>query len=443
VNGRSRPNLAEIHKKTKILCLMTVARAGSKLFHSLLDNHPQVLCFPRTLKFGSFWRDASSLKHQPELLIDKFIERHAHFFSARHWYSINNYDRADQLGADRQEGVQGDTSAFRNIALSLFEGKSPDRRTLFLALHFAYQEVCGRAIPDDPLILYHIHDVGLEDELRACLEDFPESQVLMMVRNPIDSLDAEIKWMRMHCKVSARVLFKYYCAVANDAGNLLNNFPAADIRVLPFEQLHARSREAMERLCSWTGLKWDDSLLVSTMHGKLWWGNGKAPRQGFNPGLKMYDPSASGVLIRNDFDVLCALGGERMGLYGYCEGVPCKEIHRRIGWPNLLLPTATEWELVKLVHNPAYWLWTLRTVYHDLHDPKMLGIDYYSKRELPKGAPLLACRYLATISRLLWRASIFFIIRFYARRVAFCRRLYSREDLRQRLPKLLLAQTLK
>ena len=87
-------------KEVNILCLMTVARSGSKFFHSLVDGHPQVICFPRKFHLCSFWHRVSSEKDNPVAIIEVFIDMYSHFFSGTCWYRVNKYERADQLGPE-------------------------------------------------------------------------------------------------------------------------------------------------------------------------------------------------------------------------------------------------------------------------------------------------------------------------------------------------------
>ena len=62
------PNLLN----SKIIYLTTSARGGSKLFHSLLENHPDIICFPRTFRMSIFLKSLNYELDNCELILEKF-----------------------------------------------------------------------------------------------------------------------------------------------------------------------------------------------------------------------------------------------------------------------------------------------------------------------------------------------------------------------------------
>lgn len=430
----------------KVLCLMTVARSGSKFFHSLVDGHPQVICFPRKLKFCSFWQRVSNKKDNPVAIVDAFIERYPHYFSGACWYKINKYERANQLGPKMNETFSLDIDVFRQKTMSLLKDKEISRATMFLALHFAYCLATKRQIPEEPLIFYHIHDAEHEEELQACVNDFPRTRVLLTTRNPLQSLDSEVGWMKMHNKVSAKTIFKYYRAIVYDVSNLLVRFPDTEIRVLPFEMLHKQSRNILRKFCEWTGIEWDDALLQSTMHGKIWWGNGKNPRNGFNSNWKDYTLTPCRGLKFNDWLVIGALLHKRMKLYGYVDNEDVRCLKRPVSWIRYCLPTATEWEIVKLIFSLSHWFRVVRYVMSDLVDPRLRGYDYYLKHNVMdvhnNSSSMVICmislltRLVRTMILLIWKANPIVAFKTYIERICFYRKMRDSTNL-ARMPKLL------
>ena len=418
---------------------MTVARSGSKFFHSLMDGHPQVICFPRKLKFCSFWRRVSNNRENPIAMIDIFIEMNPHFFSGTCWYKVNKYERADELGPEMNETFSVDIEIFRQKAMSLLKDKEISRATMFLVLHFAYCLATKKQIPEEPLIFYHIHDVALEEELQACVNDFPRTQVLVMTRNPLQSLNSVVKWMEMHNKVSPRTLFGYYSAIVYDASNLLVRFPDIDIKVLVFEQLHKNSRTILERFCEWTGIEWNDVLLQSTMHGKLWWGNGKNPRKGFNPNWKDYTMTQCRGLRLNDWWVIGTLLHERMKRCGYIDNESALKFQQPVPLIRCLLPTASEWEVVKLVFSFSHWFRVMQHVMRDLLDKRLCGYDYYYKRPvrvLSNDSRFVVLRWLTLLIRfgtimilLIRKANPLAVLKIYIKRIWFYRKVKNCDSL--------------
>ena len=119
------------YENIRVVCFMTYLRAGSKLFHSLLDRHPQILCFPRTLRFNNFWQKTAKQSNDIEYIVDFFINANPRFFSGLSWYAFNKYDRADQLGPSMNETFNVDVGAFRKRAVEELRGKSLAEKMFF------------------------------------------------------------------------------------------------------------------------------------------------------------------------------------------------------------------------------------------------------------------------------------------------------------------------
>lgn len=343
----------------KVLCLMTCGRAGSKFFHSLLDNHPQIMCFPRTMRFNNFWASAHR-KDNAEYLVDLFIARHPRFFTGKIWARYAKYDKADQLGVKKNETFLIDINAFRQNALTELNNKNLSRTTLFIALHRAYHITCGREVPENPLILYHIHRIDEIEELRACLTDFPNNTYLIVsARHPIEEMNSIITWKNLHNDLNCGSIFHHQKQIIRGVTHITDNFPKLNIRVLPFEKTQRQQREVMETLVDWLGIRWHDNLMISTMHGKLWWGNAKIPHNKANLKWQTYRPS--GILEKKDWKVIRNLVFNRMKRYGYIGHTEKRKISAKPKFLALLmLPTKPEWALLKYIFSVNYWREALR-----------------------------------------------------------------------------------
>ena len=63
----------------KVLVLVAGGRAGADLFHSLLDEHSQILQFPGILEINKNFLDLINLKNYYENPI-RFIKLYTHFY---------------------------------------------------------------------------------------------------------------------------------------------------------------------------------------------------------------------------------------------------------------------------------------------------------------------------------------------------------------------------
>lgn len=361
----------------RVVYLMTTHRAGSKLFHSFLDGHPQIICFPRVLYFNKFWESVKRYREQPVRVVDLFIKQHPRFFSGKEWYRFNKFDRADQLGPNRDETFKVDEALFRQLALRELENKNIDRKLLFIALHIAYHLSCGRSIQPRSIILCHMHVIDI-CELEECLIDFPDSQFILTDRHPIEGLKSCVKWMDMQNSLSCSAIFFYYQQALNGITILKIKFPNLDIKLLSFELLHIYHKEVMSSLVQWLGIQWHENLMKSTLHGKLWWGNGKVPQYGSNPRWKVYRPS--GFFEKKDWKIFCNFNFDLYHAYGYLT--EAEKEPKLFPFFFLLLPTFLEWEQLKLILSVRYWLRCMRAIKEEITDPRLKHFDYYSKTKV-------------------------------------------------------------
>ena len=337
----------------KIMCVMTYLRGGSKLFHSLLDWHPQVIGFPRTIQFNKFWKNVEHRKNDLEYIVDSFITNYRRFFSGEEWHQHNRYDRADRLGPDMNETFSVDSELFRTNALSRLRNQDITRANVFVALHLAYHEACGRELSSNSIILYHIHDIIEEDTLAQCLSDFPhKTHLIVVTRHPIQGINSGVKWMKLHNNVACQGVFYFHMRQLYGTSRLTERFPGLNIEVVLFEQLHLQHREVMGALVDWMGIEWDESLMQSTMHGKLWWSNGKIALNGTNPEWKIYQPS--GFLEMKDWIVHHDLVPRRMERFGFVAEIDKRNVPSRMCL--LLLPSAPEWSVLSLFFSIKHWM---------------------------------------------------------------------------------------
>lgn len=391
----------------KVICMMTYLRAGSKLFYSFVDWHPQIISFPRTMRFNKYWKEVSARTADPEFLVDTFINMYPRFFSGKEWYRFNKYDRADQLGSGMDETFTVDKALFRKYALEALGGSPADRRELFICLHIAYHFACGREYRRGSAVFYHIHDIIHIDDLGACLEDFPGAKLIVTTRHPVEGINSCVKWMLMHNTLSCAELYTHQHQALAGTDPIMEKFPSLEVRVLTYERQHKNHREVMDRFVKMASIDWDESLMRSTLHGKLWWSNGKAQRNGADPNISVYAPK--GFLEKKDMRVLASLAQHRAARFGY---LPEEDKAMSVRIAEILLPTAAEWTVLRTCFNPSFWIRVARKVGEELSDNRIKGYDYYTKK---KGKRLRAYRQFLKHA---YRINVLSWLRYYFKRVA-------------------------
>src|SRR5688572_7115954 len=126
------------------VALVTTGRTGSCFLQSLLDSHPQVLTFNGELLFYDEFLPnsvcANSDTFAAQDVFDEFVGEYIQRFKSRY----DHLERKDQLGPDRAQVLDIDTTEFRRHAVGLISAHEPTTRNLFLATYGAYRMCLGQ-----------------------------------------------------------------------------------------------------------------------------------------------------------------------------------------------------------------------------------------------------------------------------------------------------------
>jgi hypothetical protein len=245
---------------------------------SLLDNHPNIIGIPDCILLGyyEFWEKHSHLESKE--LVPAFVDYYAVLFDAkdtckcpRVGSTVGTYCNFTGLGPNKDERLQVDRNAFSQAMEKLIGShKEVSRKLFFQALHSAYAHALGRNV-HNPTICYglHVNNKSLVP-VEKHMEDFQDTQYLLMVRHPARAIASEFKNYHAIGNLSLksatgalRLAIERACPVP-----LANR---AKWRAVKLEDLHRNPRQTMEKVCQWIGLPWDDSLLKSTVNGLQWW----------------------------------------------------------------------------------------------------------------------------------------------------------------------------
>ena len=118
----------------KVLLLVAGGRAGSGLFHSLLDEHTQILQFPGVLEINKNFLDLINLKNYHEIPMG-FINLYPHFFNSK----LDKIERHDRLGSNKRKFYKINTNTFiKNFTKLIQKNKKIKKFDIVKYLHFAY-----------------------------------------------------------------------------------------------------------------------------------------------------------------------------------------------------------------------------------------------------------------------------------------------------------------
>ena len=321
----------EITLPKKITALVHFGRSGTGLLHSLIDGHPEVSTLP-SIYFSEFFDHFSWEKIIAggwEEMANRFTETYAVLFDASSAIKIatiskqfnDNMGRKEgmtSVGTKRDEVLSVNKKIFIKELKQLMDCHDHlDAFTFFKLVHSAYD----KALQDHnekQMIFYHIHNPDKYAQLNF-LRLEPNTNWLMMVREPVQSCESWIKesfYNNNYTNITARI-FQMLFEVDNV---IYRNENSIGVRL---EDLKEHPKKTIPALCSWLGIKEEDSLYQMTAQGKKWWGDPNSPdfeKDGMNPfGKTSINRKLGSVFSKNDQFIIQTLFYPFSVRFGYAE----------------------------------------------------------------------------------------------------------------------------
>jgi len=253
----------------KVLLLVAGGRAGSDLFHSLLDEHSQILQFPGMLEINNNFLDLINLKNYHEIAI-RFIELYPHFFNSK----LNKTERHDSLGKNRKKFYKVNKDIFIKIFLKLIAKKKILKKfDIVKYLHFAYFLTRKKKIHNKKIIFIHTHLLNYTKNFIKIF-NLKNIEIIHTVRNPISSINSSVKsWLKYEDGKNffPKDLYFQFNIVFNGITNLIKM--RKKILIVQLEKLHDNRKKVVKDFCKIFSLKYEGCLMNSTYFGFKWWGD--------------------------------------------------------------------------------------------------------------------------------------------------------------------------
>jgi len=219
------------------------------------------------LFFHDFWDFAYTLKtDMPDTgdIVDEFIGHHIHKFKSR--YDLK--ERKDQLGENADRFIDIDLLQFKANILSLLNSHPLNSRNFLIAVYIAYASCVGQNLESKHLFFHHVHHISKLDRF---LEDFPNSKVISMTRDPRAAYVSGVEHWRAYSPDNdhaehALIMLR---RTIIDAQALLDK--PINFRTLRLEDLGKRS--ILMEVCEWLGISYHSCMNNSTWGGLRWWGD--------------------------------------------------------------------------------------------------------------------------------------------------------------------------
>jgi hypothetical protein len=271
---------------TTIVTVFTSGRSGTSLMASLLDSHPWISATPDCVLMGFylFWEEFCDLKR--DALIEAFIDQFGSLFNGavspkntKSWICYGENTGFTTMGENRDQTLSADTNVFRlSLREMLPKGKTVTRQLFIQALHVAYADAIGHRLEKGAVILFGLHGPS-RPSVTAMTEDFPDSRLLHMVRDPIQTLGSHFRNSILGAeKPIPRRPLKVVRARFFSGRPALENVKFQS-RAVRLEDLHRAPKRIMSAVCAWLGIPWDDALLQSTFNGLKFWNDSTSAHQ--------------------------------------------------------------------------------------------------------------------------------------------------------------------
>ena len=246
------------------------AKSGTTLLVALLDGHPDLLAFPEETAYFPTVRTkygARSRREQFDYLTRQSLASVLFGYPGKR----GQHAYADFPGAELHARFEHAAFAPANAG-----------RDLLVILLETYAAVLGR--PRDTVCRWVEKTPANRDHLPAIFARFPQSRVLLTLRDPRALLSAQIQLerTRRRRRFSVYLAIKHWRTAARLALRQQDSRVADErLLVVGFRRLLEQPEYWMRKVCAFLGVRFDGSVLTPTKAGCPWAGN-SASGQAFN-----------------------------------------------------------------------------------------------------------------------------------------------------------------
>ncbi len=333
-------------------------RSGSVFLQSLLDGHSQIITFPSTLLIGgltgihfdNFFH--KNIDSSPKQIAINFTKDYKTAFDS-------NYDstatRLNKLGNKQNERIEVNENLFIDSFIEYFKDEvEKSYSNIFNIAHLAWAYAQGRSLEKDIKIVHALHTP--EDKMKMYCKNFPNSQHLVCVRDPIVSHNSRfIHHIKRHKLNNENSDFFQSIENLNYPFNMTKdllfafktierytNFP--NVRAVRNEDLHCNPERTIRNLCKFLKIEFEPKLLESTFFGLKHWGDDTIePRNGFSKNFNAEFKISSSSFNMNDVSLIEDLIESRIFHFGYRRLTLKKSVSKK------RINRITEWEKISLI----------------------------------------------------------------------------------------------
>jgi len=324
-------NLSE-YKQIKCVIISGMAKTGTTLPLTLLDNHPDLLVFPEELRFFHLGCDKRNGKHAVDRFFNNFnIKQLA---QKELFYQDEDYLKHGGTGFGKRDYSMFDFNKFEQTVRELFENYS-DPSDRFYGIIYAFKNALGEDQINNRTIFVckAPHNELYIKKWKRILN--PNSKYIISTRIPTEHFLSLKNIESLIGRSNTGNAYRYVNSVKSRL-RLWNQFPQKDTLILDYDALLNNSKETITSLCSFLGIGYDESLLTPTKMGVPWAGN--SSRGIVKEKIFKNEHKASKLLEKREIEII------ETGL---------QDLYEKMNWPKILQVDASKMKRYKfytLIH---------------------------------------------------------------------------------------------
>ena len=263
----------------KIIALIAGGRAGTDLFQSLLDQHPEISQFPGAFYFDEFIKKIKDEKNLA-VIAKSLVKNYKHFFDSKD----NFWERHNMLGKNKNEFYLVDENFFINNFIDLMKNKNLNEKNILIYLNLAYSKSSGESIKEKKIVIINLHHI----ERLKKFENI-ECEIIYTTRDPLAMYASAFKRKQNNESYKNLSPWAYYYNINRIFNGITNViYYKKKTYVMQLEKLHLENELTMKNFCSIFNISYNKTMRQSTYHGKDWWGDEQSGKDlsGINPNFK-------------------------------------------------------------------------------------------------------------------------------------------------------------
>ena len=234
---------------------MSFGHCGIDWLHSLLDYNPEILILPEL----SFYR------HWKVLGCDGVGSEGRIFSLWMHHFNSSNRQSSDV----KMFSSEDESTRFSELFLIEIKKNGIGRKEIFKSIHIAYANVKKIKFTDIKVIIAHEH---VSYPFKHAIEDFDQSKILMIIRDPRASLAGFFRGITK--KVGHLPDYhEYYYNMSieewlngRDIWKYNSNWLGQRLKIIQNENMVNDLKSEMKDLAKWLEIKFTEGLLKRTYH---------------------------------------------------------------------------------------------------------------------------------------------------------------------------------